>query len=69
MDSADKRSEILDSIINMDINVNDLKRILMIIGHVNYQIESEYEHHSFFNEEALKSWLEYLYNEPLEMEK
>ena len=69
MDSMDKRLEILDSIINMDININDLRRTLMIFKYVNYQIEYECEHHSNFNEEALKSWLEYIYNKSLKIEK
>jgi len=63
MDSEDKRLEILDSIINMDITVDDLRRILMLCRYVNYKMESEDENHSGFNDEVLKSWLEYLYNE------
>ncbi len=68
MDSEDKRLEILDGIINMDIIVGDLRRIPMLFRYVNYQRESEDESHSDFNDEELKSWLEYLYNESLKTE-
>ena len=68
MDSEDKRLEILDSIINMDITVDDLRRILMLFRYVNYQMESEDENHSGFNDEVLRSWLEYLYNESFKTE-
>jgi len=68
MDSEEKRLEILDSIINMDITVGDLRRILMLFRYVNYQMESDDESHPDFNDEALKSWLEYLYNESLKTE-
>jgi hypothetical protein len=68
MDSEEKRLEILDSIINMDITVDDLRRILMLFRYVNYQMESDDESNPDFNDEALQSWLEYLYNESLKTE-
>jgi len=52
----------------MNITVGDLRSILMLLKYVNYQRESEDESHSDFNDEALKSWLEYLYNESLKTE-
>ncbi len=52
----------------MDITVGDLRSILMLLKYVNYQRESEDESHSDFNDEALISWLEYLYNESLKTE-
>ena len=68
MDSEDKRLEILDNIINMDITLDDLRRILMLFRYVNYQMEPEYESHSDFNDEVFMSWLEHLYNDSLKIE-
>ena len=68
MDPADKRSEILDSIINMDVTVDDLRRILMLFRYVNYQTEPDDESHHDIHNEVLVSWLEHLYNETLKIE-
>jgi hypothetical protein len=68
MDLADKRLEILDSIINMDITVDDLRRILMLFRSVKYQMESEDESNLDINDEVLMGWLEHLYNETLKIE-
>ena len=68
MDLADKRLEILDSIINMDITVDDLRRILMLFRFAKYQMESEDESHLDINDEVLMRWLENLYDETLKIE-
>ena len=68
MDSADERLEILDSIINMDITVDDLRRILMLFRSVKYQMEYDDESHLDINDEVLMSWLEHLYNKTLKIE-
>ena len=68
MDSADERLEILDSIINMDITVDDLRRILMLFRFAKYQMESEDESHLDINDEVLMRWLENLYDETLKIE-
>jgi len=65
MDSADNRLEILDSIINMDITVDDFRRILMLFRSVKYRMEHDDESHLDINDEVLMSWLEHLYNETL----
>ena len=68
MDSADNRLEILDRVINLDITVDDLRRILMLFRSVKYQMESEDESNLDINDEVLMGWLEHLYNETLKIE-
>ncbi len=65
MDLADKRLEILDSIINMDITVDDLRRILMLFRSVKYRMEYDDENHLDLQDEVLMRWLEHLYIETL----
>jgi len=65
MDSADNRLEILDRVINLDITVDDLRRILMLFRSVKYRMEYDDENHLDLQDEVLMRWLEHLYIETL----
>ena len=68
MDLADKRLEALDTVINMDITVDDLRRILMLFRYVKYRMEYDDENHLDLHDEVLMRWLEHLYTESLRIE-
>jgi hypothetical protein len=68
MDLADKRLEALDRVINLDITVDDLRRILMLFRYVKYRMEYDDESNFDLHDEVLMRWLEHLYNESLRIE-
>lgn len=68
MDSEDERLEALDIVINMDITVDDLRRILMLFRYIKYRMEYDDECHLDLHDEVLMRWLEHLYTESLKTE-
>lgn len=68
MDSEDKRLEALDAVINLDITVDDLRRILMLFRYVKYRMEYDDESHFDLHDEVLMRWFEHLYIESLRIE-
>ena len=68
MDLADNRLEALDAVINVDITVDDLRRILMLFRYVKYRMEYDDESHLDLQDEVLMRWFEHLYIESLRIE-
>jgi len=68
MDSVDERLEVLDTVINLDITVDDLRRILMLFRYVKYRMEYDDESHLDLQDEVLMRWFEHLYIESLRIE-
>jgi hypothetical protein len=68
MDLADKRLEILDKVIRLDLTVDDLRRILMLFKYVKYRMQGDDENHFDLYDEVLMRGLENQYSESLRME-
>jgi hypothetical protein len=68
MDAEYERLEALDIVINMDITVDDLRRILMLFRYIKYRMEYDDECHLDLRDEVLMRWLEHLYTESLRTE-
>ncbi|UCB44428.1 MAG: hypothetical protein JSV25_09395 [Spirochaetota bacterium] len=68
MDLYDKRLEILDKVIKLELTVDDLRRILMIFRFFKYRMETDGENQFDLYDEVLMKWLEYQYNDSLKME-
>jgi hypothetical protein len=68
MDAEYERLEALDTVINMDITVDDLRRILMLFRYVKYRMEYDDENHLDLHDEVLMRWFEHLYTESLRTE-
>ena len=68
MDLPDKKLEILDKVIKLELTVDDLRRILMIFRFLKYRMEIDGENQFDLYDEVLMKWLEHQYNDSLEME-
>ena len=68
MELSDKRLEILDKVIKLELTVDDLRRILMIFKFLKYRMEIDGENQFDLYDEVLMKWLEHQYNDSLKME-
>ena len=68
MDLIDKRLEILDKVIRLDLTVDDLRRILMLFRYVKYRMQGDVENSFGLYDDLLMRGLENQYSEFLRME-
>ena len=68
MDAEDKRLETLDRVINLDITVDDLRRIIMLFRYVKDRMEYDDGRHIDLQDEVLMRWFEHMYIESLRIE-
>jgi hypothetical protein len=68
MDLTNKRLEILDKVIRLDLTVDDLRRILMLFRYIKYQMQGDVENSFGLYDDLLIRGLENQYSEFLRME-
>ena len=68
MGLVDKRLEILNKVIRLDLTVDDLRRILMLFRYIKYRMQGDIENSFGLEDDLLIRGLENQYNEFLRME-